>query len=251
MADDLRRVGEWANAWHMSLSVPKSLHLHLGRSAPVQLTLFDTPLQPVTLVKDLGVILSSDLKQHAQTASALQKARGAFAYIRRCFRRLTISNLLPAYKSLVRPLLEYGIQAWSPQAIGDCFKLKQFQRMVTRKVPELRHLPYDERLRQLKLFSLQRRRIRGDLISVFRIVKGYDRIPVDSLFDLRRNERTRGHALTLKKPVAQLGCRASSFAVRVVNDWNRLPDEVVAADSVKTFKKRLDASWSDLFPDVL
>ncbi len=81
LAEDLRRVGEWAHTWHMSLSVPISLHLHVGRRPAQQLEIYGAPLQPVSTVKDLGVIVTEDLKQHAQTSAALLKARGAFSYV--------------------------------------------------------------------------------------------------------------------------------------------------------------------------
>ena len=250
LAEDLQKVGEWAQSWHMSLSVPKSLHLHLGRGPAPILEIDDVPLTQVDRVKNLGVIMTADLKQQAQTSAAIQSARGAFSFVRRCFRRLTPVNFLPAYKGLVRPLLEYGMQAWSPSAIGDCYRLEQFQRMATRQVRELRGLSYDERLRRLNLFSLQRRRLRGDLISVYRILRGFDNLPVAAFFELRPGDRLRGHPFTIKKNAAASSPRASSFAVRVVNDWNRLPQDVVLADTVASFKRRLDAAWPALFPDM-
>ena len=124
--------------------------------------------------------------------------------------------------------------------------------MATRQVQELRDLLYDESLRRLSLFSLQRRRLRGDLISVYRIMRGFDNLPVadSSNLVLDPGDRLRGHLFTIKKTAAATSPRASSFTVRIVNDWNRLLQEVVLADSVASFKLRLDAAWRALFPDM-
>ncbi len=121
--------------------------------------------------------------------------------------------------------------------------------MVTKLVPAIRMFPYEERLAILGLFSMRRRRLRGDLIWVFKILKGKNRLDPASFFTLRPPCKHRGNSLTILKPTALTAARAHSFAVRVVSPWNKLPQEVIDSPSEEVFKRRLDACWARVFPD--
>ncbi len=98
------------------------------------------------------------------------------------FHHLTPTVFLRAYIALVRPVLEYCIQAWSPTTLGDMAKVENVQRMATKLVPVLRSFPDEVRLAILGLFSMKRRRLRGDLIWVFTILKGKARLDPNNLF---------------------------------------------------------------------
>ena len=110
-------------------------------------------------------------------------------------------------------------------------------------IPELRELPYEERLSSLNLFSLEHRRTRGDLIETFRIMKGMSDLGGVEMFQRNMDERLRGHEYKLVKQRATTTIRANVFAQRVVNCWNNLPSAVVEAQSVCAFKVKLDAHY--------
>ena len=151
------------------------------------------------------------------------------------------------YRSLVRPHLEYCTPAWSPQLVKDQQVLEQVQRIATRMVRGARRLPYQERCAALGLQTTYHWRRRADLVTVYRVVEGLDQ--VDGLFTVRNDPRLRGNGRTMTKPVATVRSRAQFFAVRVLNDWNALPADVVAAPSLAAFRERLDRAWATHFEE--
>ena len=113
-------------------------------------------------------------------------------------------------------------------------------------VPGLAKLSYPERLRKLRLPTLSYRRYRGDMIEVFKITHGlYDREAAAGLLPFRDETMARGHKYHLLKRQFTLDIRKFSFANRVVDQWNVLPESVVESETVRSFEARLDALWKD------
>ena len=96
---------------------------------------------------------------------------------------------LPVYKAIVRPHLEYCIQAWRPYRKKDKDMLERIQRRATKITPELRDLSYEERLKECGLTTLEKRRLRGDQI-VFKILSGYENIDRNMFFSFKKDSRT-------------------------------------------------------------
>ena len=118
---------------------------------------------------------------------------------------------LNLYKSVVRPHLEYASSIWSPMFKKDKILMENEQRRATRLVKCIQHLTYPERLKALGLPSLEYRWERTDMIQVYKIMHGIDKIDRDKLFTLSRYTATRGHSLKLFKKRSRLKIRENTF----------------------------------------
>ncbi len=108
----------------------------------------------------------------------------------------------------------------------------------TKLIPGLRDLSYEERLKAYGLTTLETRRLRGDQIEVFKILKGYENIDSNIFFEIKESKISRGHNFTLVKKQSRLDVR--KFSQRSINVWNKLSTECVHASSVNVLKNRID-----------
>ena len=205
----------------------------------------DKSLKSSVKEKDLGIIVDDKMKFSEQCSAAVKKANSTLALIRRTIKYKKKEIIVRLYKALVRPQLEYCIQTWRPYLQTDIDRLEQVQRRATRMIKECRSQDYENRLLSTGLISLEARRNRGDLIQVFNLVKGIDKIDFNNFFTLANSNRTRGHKYKLVKVRSRLEIRKNFFSNRIVNMWNNLPAFVVDADSVNSFKNRLDKFWQE------
>ena len=187
----------------------------------------DGVLGRTTQEKDLGVTFSGDMKVSEQCGIANSKGNQILGLIRRTNIYEEKQLIVPLYKAIVRPHLEYCIYAWRPYRKKNIDKLERIQRRATKLIPELRDLSYKSRLLQCGLTTLEARRLRGDQIEMFKIVNGYENVDRNTcmFFKLKEGSRTRGHKAALVKELCRLDMRKYSFSQRVINEWNKLPND--------------------------
>ena len=231
----------------MEFNVDKCKVMHYGQLNPQnQYTMQNKILKDANEECDLGVTFEKDIKFSKHIATKINKANSILSLIKRSFEFMDKYTFVKLYTALVRPHLEFANVVWHPYLVKDIVSLENLQKRATRLVTSLRTMSYTDRLKELRLPSLAHRRLRGDLIQTFKIVKGIDDCKFDKFFEYVSS--TRSHNLKLKTPRSRTTFSLNQFSRRVIKPWNNLPQHVVDAKDVNAFKVGLDKYWGNDTP---
>ena len=182
--------------------------------------------------------MTDDLSTATHIHKARSKVLGEIARIKRNFSVIDKRAFCVLYNQRIRPHLDYGMSACPPDSAADAKLLERTQAKATALVHGLKGLNAEERRKQLGLMTLEDRRERGDLIEVFKILKGLTRIDPTEYWEVR--EARNGARLVKELATNGKRQRQGFFSYRVVQKWNLLLAELKLVPSLTSFKNRLD-----------
>ena len=202
-------------------------------------------MDAVASINDLGVTVDQSLTFWEHIQNITVKAHARANLIIRCFISRDSNSLVKAFKTYVRPLLEYCSTVWSPSSMKGINAIELVQRRFTKRLSGMKQLSYAQRLQQLKLDTLEVRRMRADLILTYKILFGLVKVEATDIFTVSTTTQLRGHQYKLFLPRSNTEIRKHSFAVRTITLWNELPADTISFDNINGFKRsinRLDFS---------
>ena len=242
---DLLKLCKWSRLWLLEFSVQKCKVVEYGNvhfQFDYKLSDKDGILKSLpkdTTEKDLGIWFENNMKFNTHTTYVVNRCNKLLGLIKRTFKSLEKESFLTLYKSLVRSIIDYGGSVYFPTTKKNIQLVENIQKRATKILPELKDLPYRQRLIRLNLPTLHYRRKRYDLIQLYKIVHGFEDIHPGKFVEFNDN-CTRGHLFKIQKPSCRKTLRINSFPTRCINLWNSLGEEIVSSDSVLKFKTRLD-----------
>ena len=216
----------------------KSTQLHAWR--------YPYKLKSSDCEKDIGIHVDEHISFDTHINYIANEANRVLAITRKSFEFMDIQTFKYLYKGLVRPQLEYATSVWHPHLIRQMETIEDVQIRATKMVPGLSNLTYPERLKKLDIPTLRYRRIRGDMIQMYKLickpkVGAYD-CSLPSLFEKFPRD-LRGHDKKLVYDLHELDIRKYSFKIRNIELWNSLPQHVIDSESIIHFEKNLDKHW--------
>ena len=264
LQEDLTTVMEWSKINNMELHKKKFevVSYTLNGSKTMRLMPFypktveyctgnGHTIDPHEIVRDLGVYVSNDRSWTPHIEKTVQGARQMAAWVLSAFSDRSATVMLTLYKSLVRTKLEYCCPVWNPSKISDIQKLESIQRSFTRKINGCKDLIYWDRIKKLKILSLQRRRERYCIIHVWKILNGLAPNDLEFQFSTHQRHGIKASIPPIKKKT-QLSVRTDydkTFRVQGAQLFNMLPNELRSVSTLESFKAGL-GRFLEQYPDT-
>ena len=232
----------WSDIWQVYFAAKKCSVMCIGsRSTKLGYRLGDEVIQQVTEATALGVLISSNLKFSGHCEKISKSGMRKVGLIYKAFLCRDEQFLVSMFKIFIRPSLEYCSPVFNPYLLKDIDLIENVQRTFTRRIPGLSQLSYPARLIVLKLESLEERRIKFDLIFIYKLIHGLIELNFDDFFVYsQRNYELRRHQFDLRPARHHSNWLKQSISCRPIDCWNKLRADVVNAPNLNAFKRLLN-----------
>ena len=241
--------------YQLKLAPMKSFVLRIGKRATLNTDdtnffMESSPLLYQDYAKDLGIFFQSDLKWERHVNFISRQASITSYQILKSFRSKNIWTLLSLYKCYIRPRLEYNTEIWSPYLKKNINKIEQIQKRYTKQIFQRCNIlskSYSDRLYKLNIMSLENRRIKFDLILLFKIMNNLSDLKFEDYFYYE------SHSYSLRNNITKVRSKSKftgnlwhgSFFNRAPNYWNKLHFNISSTKSLDVFKLRLNVTIID------
>ena len=238
----------WSKLWNTKIAPTKSQVLYLGKNNPrCNYTINGQIVPQQKCVRDLGILIDDQLKFDQHISKVIQSVYYKINLLSRTLHSNNPATWCLAYKSYIRPLLEYATEVWNPTTKDRIHRIERVQKYFTRKILQRCGLPkseYNSRLSILNLESLVIRRRIADLTMAYKIITRKTHLDPSKIFLFSlRSVHSRKHQLQLRsKP--RNAKSAKSFANRITSDWNMLDADIVLSNTPVSFKQKLRKTFS-------
>ena len=243
-------IEKWSQEYELPIQPKKSEHLSFSFSKTVsdpQFYINNTKIPQSNNVTDLGITLTKSLKWNNHISQITARANTICYSILRAFYSRNIKLMINLYKTYARPTLEYNTSIWTPNLKSDILLIEKVQRNFTKIICQknnIKFTSYAHRLEILKLESLELRRVKFDILLMFKIYHQLIEINFEDFFSNTlgsRNYNLRGHDKQLHTPrYPGTTIRNNFFSHRVISYWNKLPPEIINCANLDRFKINLN-----------
>ena len=240
-------VQSWCSIFKLKLNPAKSEHLCFREELEHTFYICSEPIKKVEQTRDLGVIVTNKLNWTPHAMTITSKANSLCYAILRTFNSKSVDPYVRAYKSYVRPILEFNTVIWNSRRLTETKILEKTQRLFTRKVLQrlnIKYNSYEDRLKILNLQSLEMRRLHNDLTTVFKISANMIDLNFNQFFSpITTKYNLRNHSLALQRPALENSLVLThAFKYRVVKAWNSLSNNAANSKTLEEFKAHLKSA---------
>ena len=245
LQSDLNRLQKWSDTWCLRFNPSKCTILRYGASGTEPYYINGIQIKSGNEEKDLGVTFEVNGKVGMQCRLAAKAATFTLGQIKRNFNTRSPSLMLKLYKQYCRPKLDYCTQVWNPCYKKDINVLEAVQKRFVSLIKGLKSDTYEDKLGELGLTTLERRRHRGDCLEVYKILNNIEGLDCSKYFNFVE-ESNPFHTRSVSKKLLKIKRHSNnfgrhSFQTRAALSWNSLPLEIRDSPSVNSFKARYDS----------
>ena len=241
LQEALDKLSSWADRWGMEFNVSKCKVMHVGHNNEKHAyTMKGQQLTETEEERDIGVMVSRQLKPSVQCKHAARTAQTVLGQLTRAFHYRDRHVFLRLYIQYVRPHLEFCVPAWSPWLDGDKDCLERVQKRAVGMISGLRGRTYEDRLKELGIVTLEERRHQMDMLQTYKILNGKEKVDPSWWFtmasDSERVTRQSADPLNIRPGTPRLDIRRYFYSQRIVESWNNVPLDIKKSVSVTAFK---------------